>query len=93
MGQHAKLYNSHRWRAIRRSQLDKEPLCRMCAKSDRITSATVCDHIEPHRGDPARFYAGPFQSLCAPCHSGEKQAQEKSGVVRQQIGADGWPTR
>jgi hypothetical protein len=38
----------------------------------------VRDHIERHGGDPVRFWHGPFQSLCAPCHSSEKQRQELS---------------
>jgi hypothetical protein len=67
---------------MRKAQLAKEPLCRYCQQMGRVTAATVCDHITPHRGDVALFYAGPFQSLCATCHSSAKQAEEKSGVVR-----------
>jgi hypothetical protein len=37
--------------------------------------ATECDHIQPHRGDPVKFYSGPFQSLCKSCHS-KKTDQE-----------------
>jgi hypothetical protein len=40
--------------------------------------ATVADHITPHRGDPVLF-AGPLQSLCAPCHNGVKQSLEQGG--------------
>jgi 5-methylcytosine-specific restriction protein A len=91
MGQFAHLYNTTRWRAIRKGQLQREPLCAMCQKAGRIKLATVCDHIDPHKGDQAKFYAGPFQSLCQSCHSSDKQRQEATGVVRQTIGADGWP--
>ena len=48
----------------------------------RVVAATICDHITPHKGDVAAFYAGPFQSLCKPCHDGAKQQLERSGVLR-----------
>jgi hypothetical protein len=66
-------YWTARWRQIRQNQLTIEPLCANCLKHGRVTAATVCDHREPHRGDPDKFWNGPFQSLCdeAPwrCHS------------------------
>lgn len=89
-----KLYNSKRWRDIRARQLAKEPLCRMCKGVGRITPATVCDHITPHKGDLFRFWHGPFQSLCdAPpyrCHSSVKQSEEALGYS-DEIGEDGNP--
>jgi hypothetical protein len=40
----------------------------------------VCDHITPWRGDVDLFRSGPFQSLCATCHSRFKQSQECGGI-------------
>jgi hypothetical protein len=48
----------------------------MCEKAGRLTPATVADHIERHNGDYDRFWHGRLQSLCASCHSSEKQRQE-----------------
>lgn len=70
------LYRTGRWRALRAAQLAADPLCAFCARAGRAVSATVCDHVKPHRGDPAAFWAGPFQSLCASCHASAKQRQE-----------------
>jgi 5-methylcytosine-specific restriction protein A len=70
-------YKLARWQAIRRSQLTRHPLCQMCEPQGVVTSATVCDHVEPHRGDPHRFWSGPFQSLCKPHHDRDKQALER----------------
>lgn len=92
------LYKDQRWRhptrGIRARQLAAEPLCAMCKAEGRITAATVCDHVEPHRGDPAKFFAGPFQSLCDEppwrCHSRRKQQAERLGYYPD-IGEDGWP--
>lgn len=60
----------------------REPLCRFCAAHGRVTAATVADHIEPHRGDIAKFWRGELQSLCAHCHNSTKQAMEKSGRIK-----------
>jgi hypothetical protein len=52
----------------------------MCLASGVTTAATVCDHITPWRGDLDLFWSGPFESLCATCHSRFKQSQEKGGT-------------
>lgn len=75
------LYNTTRWRKIREQQLRKEPLCEMCLQDRRIENATVCDHVEPHKGDVEKFYAGPFQSLCKVHHDSAKAIQESRGVL------------
>jgi len=73
-------YKTARWQKLRAAQLQREPLCRMC--KSRITVATVCDHITPHRGDPILFWNGPFQSLCVNHHSSAKQRLERGGKQR-----------
>jgi 5-methylcytosine-specific restriction endonuclease McrA len=84
------LYNKTRWRRIREAQLQREPLCRMCAQEGRITPATVADHIEPHRGDMVAFWRGSLQSLCVGHHNAAKQRSEKRDYDNA-IGPDGWP--
>lgn len=74
---HRKWQKTYRWQKLRAKQLHDEPLCRMCEAEGAVTIATVCDHIEPHRGDEAKFWAGPFQSLCSTHHSREKQREEQ----------------
>lgn len=71
-----RLYSTARWRAVRDDQLKGEPLCRMCLEVGIRTLANTCDHVEPHRGDVDKFWGGPFQSLCGPCHNSAKQAEE-----------------
>nr|WP_310012296.1 hypothetical protein [Brucella pseudogrignonensis] len=51
----------------------------MCGKIEADTSQLVCDHVEPHRGNEAAFWAGPFQTLCAHCHNSTKARMERSG--------------
>lgn len=69
----------------------REPTCRRCAARGQVSRASVCDHIEPHRGDLELFWHGPFQSLCATCHSVDKQREELGVAPRRFIGLDGWP--
>jgi 5-methylcytosine-specific restriction endonuclease McrA len=86
------LYNSTRWRKLRLIHLASEPLCRMCKAEGRITPATICDHITPHKGNVALFYdSGNFASLCKPCHDRHKQSEERTGKAKPVIGLDGWP--
>ena len=85
-------YGTARWQKLRRNQLMAEPLCCMCADEGRVTAATVCDHVEPHKGDEGKFWSGPFQSLCKHCHDRHKQREERTGRRTKVYGADGWPT-
>lgn len=73
------LYDTARWKKIRKAQLAKEPWCRNHLENmGEYVPATQCDHIEPHRGDVEKFFTGPFQSLCDSCHS-QKTAIEIHG--------------
>lgn len=67
-----------RWQKARRRFLQQYPLCVMCETAGRVSAATVVDHIVPHRGDQQKFWdVSNWQALCAFCHSGEKQRQER----------------
>lgn len=79
MGEWSHLYNNRRWQKLRRHQLQLQPLCERCLAEGRIAQATVCDHIEPHKGDLVRFWAGPFQSLCK-YHHDVKTITEDGGL-------------
>jgi 5-methylcytosine-specific restriction protein A len=75
---HKRGYGS-RWRRIRRNHLAGEPLCRECRKMNKITAATIVDHIIPHKGDMVLFYAPDNrQSLCK-THHDIKTATEDGG--------------
>jgi hypothetical protein len=56
----------------------------------KIVPAQIADHVTPHRGDAQLFWYGTLTSLCASCHSGTKQEQEKKGYSTD-VGVDGWP--
>lgn len=90
MSRHSAMYNNAAWRRRRADQLRREPLCAYCRQFDnRVTPATIADHVTPHNGDPVKF-AGPLQSLCKLCHDGRKQRQE-GGRLMQGCDGDGVP--
>jgi len=86
-----KWYNLARWQRTRDRQFSIEPLCAFCLENGKVKSAAVCDHVERHRGDPEKFWNGPFQSLCKACHDGTKQQIEVRGFSGA-VDADGWPS-
>lgn len=87
-GQYSTLYTLKRWRAIRAAQLRRFPLCQFCMERGKVEAATICDHVQPHKGDMVKFWSGPFMSLCKPCHDGPKKAIEHGARV---FTADGSP--
>lgn len=73
-------YRTARWQRLRWQVLERDLFtCRRCGRIEADTSRLVCDHVEPHRGDEARFWSGPFQTLCKGCHDQAKQADEQQG--------------
>jgi 5-methylcytosine-specific restriction enzyme A len=82
-------YGTQLWKNRRAHQLRAEPLCAICKAEGRITTATVADHIEPHRGDYNLFVLGELRSLCAPCHDALQGFVHK-GYSRE-IGLEGYP--
>jgi 5-methylcytosine-specific restriction enzyme A len=59
-----------KWRAARRSFLQRNPLCVECLKKGIPRVANVVDHVNPHKGDPMLFWdQSNWQSLCSSCHS------------------------
>jgi 5-methylcytosine-specific restriction protein A len=62
------------WRRLRMMQLNREPLCRACAKRGLTVAAVVADHIIRRvLGGPDSF--DNLQSLCQRCHN-QKRAEE-----------------
>lgn len=63
----------------------------MCLARNKVTPATVADHIMPHKGDEAAFWHGKLQSLCKPCHDSDKKRIESGKGAKPTYGTDGWP--
>lgn len=80
-----------RWQRYRKHFLAAHPLCVYCKKQNRLTPATVVDHIVPHKGDQSLFLdASNHQPLCKQHHDSAKACEEARGYSSE-VGADGWP--
>ena len=68
------------WTAdLRPAQLLQQPFCCECSKLGRRVKATVVDHIQPHRGDWAKFTnRGNLQSLCKRCHDRKTALEQRA---------------
>lgn len=74
------------WREASAAYLVEHPWCVYCLRRGKHTRARVVDHIDPHKGDPVKFWdIDNWQSLCKPCHDRDKQRDEKRGYV---VGSD-----
>jgi hypothetical protein len=77
------------WKARRRDQLQREPLCALCFEKGEIVGATVADHFPPCGDDFNAFVLGPLRSLCSSCHDALSGFVHKA--YKPDIGADGYP--
>lgn len=65
------------WQRLRKMVLAKEPLCRACKASGRLTVATVVDHIIPMSAGGEND-DGNLQPLCKPCHDSKTYREDGS---------------
>ncbi|WP_421505513.1 HNH endonuclease [Brucella pseudogrignonensis] len=74
-------YN-HRWAKARLTFLARSPICIGCEAIGRIEAATIVDHVDPHHGDPEKFWnSGMWQSCCKWHHDSIKQSLERMYAV------------
>ncbi|ELO5586667.1 HNH endonuclease [Escherichia coli] len=79
-----RLYNTKRWYRLRYHQLQKQPLCEFHLKRNQVVSASIVDHVTPHKGDETLFHdPDNLQSLCKRCHDSVKQRMERGGTVTE----------
>lgn len=76
-------YNTQRWKRLRLSKLQAQPLCEQCRQDGITTPANVVDHVQPirHGGDPFPALDG-LASLCASCHGAKTARGIEAGAVR-----------
>lgn len=58
--------------------LEREPLCRECAKHNRVTVAVIADHIIPLKEHGSRGREN-LQPLCAECSKAKTAREAKRG--------------
>lgn len=71
---HVKIYNSARWRNLRKSYIQRHPVCEM---EDCTRPSYYVDHIKSISDGGAIWDEGNFQGLCVSCNA-SKTAKQKS---------------
>jgi 5-methylcytosine-specific restriction protein A len=59
-----RVYNSNRWRYLRRKQLSLNPLCQVCGEL-----ATEVHHVIPLAANGKAYDLDNLKSICTSCHS------------------------
>jgi 5-methylcytosine-specific restriction endonuclease McrA len=86
-----RIYESARWRRLRRLKLRKEPMCALCPPGFK-KPATDVDHVLPVRDRPDLAWDwGNLQSLCHECHSVKTGSERSENVLMPGCDRDGLP--
>lgn len=75
-----KRYSSPRWKGYRKTFLKENRLCVLCKEADKITVATVVDHIIPVSKGGDFWDPDNHQALCKGCNS--RKAHKKTLIER-----------
>ncbi|MEN0049034.1 MAG: HNH endonuclease signature motif containing protein [Bacteroidota bacterium] len=67
------IYNSTRWRKLRKLVIEAQPLCKVCEYIGEVVAAQVVDHVVPINEGGATWNE---ENLCPMCH---KHHNRKSG--------------
>ena len=88
-----KLFNSKRWKLLRRSYLQQHPLCERCQREGFVRAAVDVHHKTPiesakTKQDMERLAYNPanLEALCIPCHI--KTHQEMRSHTKEQVKAN-----
>lgn len=69
--------STRQWQRLSKLHLAEFPLCALCQAEGRITLASITDHYQPHKGNPAvQWDWDNLVSLCIHHHN-TKSAREK----------------
>jgi 5-methylcytosine-specific restriction endonuclease McrA len=94
-----RLYDTARWRAMRKLYFQRHPLCVECQSIGRVVAASHLDHVRPIEAAPELAWSWDnLQGLCASCHSSKTASSDRgfgrAPAPRKIKGCDvnGWPT-
>ncbi|WP_368489673.1 HNH endonuclease [Clostridium sp. BJN0013] len=76
------LYNTSRWKKLRKQFLQEHPICVKCKAKGVIKAAAVVDHVRAHKGNERLFWdESNWQPLCKSCHD-RKTAREDGSLLQ-----------
>ena len=76
-------YTTQRWKRLRLSKLQEQPMCEHCKAIGLLVLASVVDHVQPikHGGDPFPALDG-LAALCPPSHSAKTARGIEAGAAK-----------
>ncbi|TNB46820.1 HNH endonuclease [Martelella lutilitoris] len=80
-------YN-RRWSKARDTFLAHRPLCLGCEAVGKVTAARVVDHVDPHHGDPEKFWNTAMWQPCCKWHHDHVKQRLEVMYERGQIGIE-----
>jgi 5-methylcytosine-specific restriction enzyme A len=73
-----RLYDTARWRALRKLYFKRHPLCRDCQLLGRVTAASHLDHIRTVEAAPELAWSWDnLTGLCHACHSRKTSTSDR----------------
>ena len=70
------IYHTYKWKKLRQSYAEKNPLCEHCLRYDILTPVNVVDHVVEIEDGGEPYDYNNLQSLCHSCHN-RKTTQER----------------
>lgn len=70
-----RFYQRSRWKRVRQSVLNAEPLCRQCKSIGKYVEASIVDHIIPIADGGSEYDTANLQPLCKSCHNAKTAAE------------------
>lgn len=78
-----RIYDSARWKSLRKAKLAAQPLCEECLPGGRVRPAMAVDHVIPVRLGGEPFPAlDELRSLCFRCHNRKTSRGVEAGAAR-----------
>lgn len=75
-----------KWQRVSKAYLRKYPLCVKCLTQGKYVTATVVDHIVPHRGDHYLMWSDTnWQALCKACHDKKTRTEDSRPVYEYKV--------
>jgi 5-methylcytosine-specific restriction protein A len=82
-----RFYDSTLWQKTRRMVLMQDPYCAQCRRENRVTLATMVDHVHRIAAGGDKLSRDNLEGLCSRCHAVKRQRESQE--VNHPRGWDG----
>lgn len=83
------LYQSYKWKKMRKLYLSKHPLCEKCKAIGLTTASNTVDHVVPISIGGSRWSWFNWMALCQQCHQVKSNKERGGWTVRSKENENG----